>query len=303
MQQPAPRTQHPKRWWRRDRKSEAERRFLQHLDLIDRAAGSAARRSGFAPEDVEDFVSTIHRKLIEDDYAIIRKHRGTSRLSTYLTTVVHHAFHDWRNAQWGRFRPSSQAQRLGPLAIQLEQLLVRDQLDLRHAVETLRQRAGVEATAEELHHLAAQLPARLPRLRVGEEALRNRPSGEQEAADRRVMDDHRATTAEATRRILEGALEQLDSRERLVLRMHFGSGFKMATIARTLGVEQRSLYTMKDRSLRRLNDAFRAQGLTWDAVRDILGWAETPLPPLLSDDTSDPTQQRLTELPTTEDNP
>ena len=41
-------------------------------------------------------------KLIENDYAILAKFQGKAKLSTYLTTVIHNMFRDYRIQKWGR---------------------------------------------------------------------------------------------------------------------------------------------------------------------------------------------------------
>ncbi len=52
--------------------------------------------------------------------------------------VVQRLFLDHRNRQWGKWRPSAEAKRRGPLAILLERLVVRDGWTFEQAVETLR---------------------------------------------------------------------------------------------------------------------------------------------------------------------
>lgn len=281
MQQTFAAEHQPKRWWHRRRPASppsSEQIFLDHLDLVERAATSVARRSGFPSQDVEDFVSTVKVKLIEDDYQVIRRHRGDSSMSTYLATVVHHAFKDWRQQKWGRYRPSAKAKRLGPVAVQLEQLLVRDQLPLSAAVGMLqRRRAGSTVSESELRQLAAQLPPRTRRTMTDEEALAQQPSPESSAADRRVEDAERRAVAERAAEVLSRLWRQLPADDRLLLQMHYRDGCKISTIARTLGCNQRSLYTRRDRNLGDFRRACEAEGLTWDGVREILGWGETPL--------------------------
>ncbi len=260
---------------------DVERTFLDHLPLVERLASQAARRSGFPPEDVEDCVASLRLKLIDDDYAILRRHRGTSKMSTYLQIVVQHAFQDWRNQKWGRYRPSATAKRLGPLAIQLEQYLIREQLDLEMAIQHVLQRSkevSGEAlpTARALHQLAAQLPSRLRRTEVGEDALEHQPSPDTASADRRIRDTERRATAEVVYGILKRAMRELEPKQQLILQMFYADGCKGSAIARALGMEQRGLYTHKDRGIRHLRRAFDAEGLTWDSVRDILGWVEAP---------------------------
>lgn len=90
-----------------------EQLLLQHLAFIERAARNGAWRHGLRPEDGADFVSDLKVKLIADDYAVIRKFRGQSAFTTYLTAVVQHYLLDYRNRLWGKWRPSAEAKRMG----------------------------------------------------------------------------------------------------------------------------------------------------------------------------------------------
>lgn len=278
-----PRTTKPQKWWRRGRSRPLEQLFLENLDLVERAARSAGRRSGFSPEDVDDFVSSVKLKLIEDDYAVVREYRGDSKLSTYLVTVIHNLCRDYRNHLWGKFQPSAEAKRLGTTAMILERLLVRDGLDLATAIEMAKGRFEVPESREELDELAGRLPPRLRRFVVGEEALEERPETEAPRPEKRVEDSERAATAERVTEVLDEALRALEPRDLLILKMHLGDGRTLAAIARDLHLEQRRLYNRKDRCFRQLHEHFTRQGLTWDEVRTLLGWREHDLSSLLTD--------------------
>lgn len=247
--------------------------FLEHRPLIERVAASACRRAGLQPEEAEDFVSQVHIKLLDDNYAVLRKHRGDSRLTTYLTTVVHNQFKDFCNHKWGKFRHSAAAKRLGPEAKALERLLVIDRHDLESAIEILKTNHRVETPRRDLREIAAKLPHRSSRHFVGEEALVQQASQAPEAdAERRVADGERRTASKRVEDILSLALESLSTQDLLILKMIYRDGFTIAAIATTLGLEQRPLYSRKDKSLATLRAVFAAEGLTWDDVRDILGW-------------------------------
>ena len=143
-----------RRWWqRKPRWPKAV--FLEHRELIATVATRAARRSGFLEQDVEDFVSRVMVRMIEDDYAVIRRHRGDSSLRTFLITVVQNHCRDYRNHKWGKFRPSAIALELGTVAVELELLLVRDQHDLDTAIEILRSRGPRALSREELPEIVA----------------------------------------------------------------------------------------------------------------------------------------------------
>ncbi len=269
-----PQGQPRQRWWQpTSGPMDMEAVFLEHLELIEQVAEYAGRRAGFPRQEVEDFVSTVKVKLIDDDYAVLRRHRGESSLATYLTTVVHNLFKDFCDHKFGKFRPSAKAKQLGPTALALERLLVRDQHDLETALGILKNRPEVEASDDELRAVAAQLPVRTRRRFVGEEKLADRASEAPDtAADQRVEDGERSQTAMRVEGALNPALETLSSEDLLILKMYFRDGLSVATIASALGLEQRPLYTRREKCLRTLRAAFDAQGLTWEEVREVLGW-------------------------------
>src|SRR5829696_5080480 len=105
-----------------------EQLFLDSLDLIERIAVHACRRSRLRPEDKEDFVSLVHEKLLENDYAVIRKfeRRENASFATYLNTVIRRLLLDYQNHLWGKWRNSAEAERLGEVAERLEELINRD---------------------------------------------------------------------------------------------------------------------------------------------------------------------------------
>jgi hypothetical protein len=70
--------------------------FLAYLGHAERVALHACRQQGFDREEAEEFISTVKCKLIEDDYAIVRKFQGRSSFKTYLTVVVQWLFLEYR---------------------------------------------------------------------------------------------------------------------------------------------------------------------------------------------------------------
>ena len=144
--------------------------FLQHLDLIEKTIRAVCREKQLAKEEADDFAQSVHLKLLEDSGAVLRKYRGQASLPTYLRTVVLRHLLDQRNSQWGKWRPSAKAVRLGPHAERLEKLLVRDGLTLEEAVQILM--TELRLTRIEIETLASELPPRVARRRVDDELLR-----------------------------------------------------------------------------------------------------------------------------------
>jgi RNA polymerase sigma factor (sigma-70 family) len=246
--------------------------FLAHLSHIERVAAHACRRRGFSREDTEDFVSKVKEKLLEDGYAIIRKFQGKSSMPTYLTVVVQHLFQDHLNHLWGKWRPSEEAKRLGPLAIQLEKMLTRDRISFDEACETLRTNHHVEASPQELADLAAKLPHRAPPRRMeSEEALENRPS-EELTPDERVDARERGARRQIVLKILKDALKKLPAEDALLARM--SGELKISEIARQLHLDQKPLYRRRETILKTLRQELESQGVRPEEIGGLFSTPE-----------------------------
>src|SRR5688572_33281588 len=96
-----------------------EKLYLENLRSIERIAAFVARRNHLSADEAAEFIQEVRVRLLDDNYAIIRKFEGRSSLTTYLTTVINHLFHQCRVEMWGKWRPSAEAKRLGNKAITL----------------------------------------------------------------------------------------------------------------------------------------------------------------------------------------
>ena len=264
--------------FRRPRADDPARRVTGHRAAIERLARRSARRGGFRGADIDDFVSVVFEHLIEDDYAVVRKHRGTSSFVAYAAVVVENLLRDERDRRWGRFRPSAAACRLGADAVRLEQLVVRDGLELSTAIEMMRRNEGCTESPEALHEMVAAFPPRLGRATVGEvgEGALER-HGDDGGVETRVADDERLGVLQQVQATLDQAFAGLGTECVLLLKMHLADGFSIARIARIMGRDQRGLYSHKDRCLASMRGTFEARGLTWEQVREILGWSASDL--------------------------
>ena len=104
--------------------------LLDNLDLVERLVRFTARRHHLSFTDAEEFASIVRLKLVENDFAILRKFEGRSLLSTYLTVVIERLCHDFSIARWGKWRPSAAARRQGDVAMLLERSAVGNRLGL-----------------------------------------------------------------------------------------------------------------------------------------------------------------------------
>src|SRR5258708_1904751 len=153
-----------------------ERLFLSALTTINRAIAWTCARNHVSHEDAEEFGSHVRLKLIEENYAIIRKFQGRSALRTYLTVVIQRLFLDFRISAWGKWRPSAEAKRGGALAMLLEQLLVRDGHTFDEACQLLATKYGIAAEDAELERVASRFPMRVKRRFESDDRLVEMPT-------------------------------------------------------------------------------------------------------------------------------
>ena len=250
--------------------SEYERLFTENLELIDGVITAICRRHCCSPQDAEDFASTAKLKLIDNDYAVLRKFQGKSTLKTYLTTVLHNLFRDFRIHEWGRWRPSAKAKRHGPEIVQLETLLHRDGYSRDEAIEILKTNFGAETDRERLAELAAELPARVQRRPEGEDAVQKaKVVADAEAT---VIDLEREETAQQLGEQLTEALDDLTPQERLILKMRYRDSFSIAQIAQILNLKPRPLYKTFERCQAKLRRELEGRGVSSQDVVELVGW-------------------------------
>lgn len=265
--------------------------FEASLPHIERIVGSAARRLALRPDEKDDFQSWVHIRLMEDDYRVLRKFGGRSSLTTYLTAVIQNYSRDYRVREWGRWRPSAAAERLGVEAVQLEILRERDGFSLTEAVEKLRSDYGARMSQVDLLDLAGRLPRRTRVRFDGGDGLDSVPSSTR--ASVKIEEEERRTTLLRAREVIQRSLGKLALTDRLVLKMHYENGLRISTIAQVLGLKQRELYTRRDRCVRQLRRDLGTGGLQASQVLEALGWKEVDFkldftPELLGEPDPDP---------------
>ncbi len=247
--------------------------FLDNLAAIDRATASVCRVLGFRGDDADEFASWAKARLWDDDYALLRKWRRESALTTYLAVVLVNLGREFRVKRWGRWRPSAAALRAGTVAVSLERLVYRDGMRLDEAGTVLRARGETSATDRELGVLLASLPRRTPTRVVDDGGAAADAIPGDDAADDATLDAEQ----DAERRYVYGqlatAIASLASQEQIVIKASVLGGRSLADVARALGVEQKPLYRVREAALRTLARHLEAHGVTWPRVRDVLGAA------------------------------
>jgi len=238
--------------------------YVEHLDVINRISESLCRRNGVRDADAEDFAAEVRLKLLQDDYAVLRKFRGTSSTTTFLTVVISNLFRDHRIKEWGKWRPSAEAKRRGEAAVLLEIAVYRDGRTFEEACTVLEQNGRLGVTREELRRIMAELPRR-PARRVVEEANPDELIAD-DSADGKLLDGERAAHVRAATEAVQRAVERLDPEDRLIVRMRFFEGFTIAEVARALGAAQKPLYARLQRILGALGRQLAAEGIRAESL-------------------------------------
>jgi DNA-directed RNA polymerase specialized sigma24 family protein len=241
----------------------SEAAFLLALPVIDRIVGIISRRNALAVSDADEFAAWARSRIADNEYAILRKFGGRSSLATYLSVVLGNLFRDYRNSTWGRWRPSAAAQRLGPIGIRLEELLVRDGSPLREAIGVLRS-AGVAESDRDLARMATRLPHRAVEKEVALDDLGD--TIEDSTRIPALSGDDRLRVERAIR----GAVELLPDEDRVITRMRFWDGISVADIARILRLNQKSLYRRIENIQQRLKASMSTYGVSEQDVLDLL---------------------------------
>jgi RNA polymerase sigma factor for flagellar operon FliA len=244
----------------------SEQLFLSELAVIERVIAWVCARRCLRGADAEDFASVVKSRLIENDYEVLAKFQGRSSLKTYLTSVINRHYLDFQVQRFGKWRPSAEARRLGPVAVRLECLMFRDGLTFDEASGVLQSDPRVTETRDALHAMSQRLPNRPSRNLSG-----NGPEPSRlESAASTVERAERQALAERTFDVIRRSLSQLPARDRVFLRLHLESGLTVADVARSLGLDQKALYRKKEDVLKRLRAALEAEGIGSEAARELL---------------------------------
>lgn len=241
--------------------------YSAHSETIEAALAQVGRMHRLSSDAHDEFCSWARIRLLDRDQAILRKFQGRSSLRTFLITVVGRLYLDWRNAEWGKWRPTAEARRAGSVGIELERMILRDQLTYEEATEALAAR-GL-ASQEECGRVWATLAQRPPRRHAGESALHALAAAG--SASDRVMDAERQATATRASAALEKAMGQLSPGDQVLVRLRFADGVSVARIAQMTGEDQKALYRRFERVLGVMRQLITAEGVDAREIAPLLG--------------------------------
>lgn len=239
--------------------------FLSQLAAIERVISFVSSRHHMPGVEADDFASHVKLKLIEDDYAILRKFQGRSSLRTYLTVVIQRLFLDYRISAWGKWRPSAEALRGGEIAVLLERLMTRDGYGFEEACELLETNHQLTVPRASLEVIAGRLPVRTRRRFESDEALAQ-VAADQPPTDNVIAERERTAAAGRIAAALKAATAGLDAQDRLIIALRFEDGRSVVEIAKLLRLEQKSLYRRIERLMKELRGRLEAQGVGASAL-------------------------------------
>ena len=242
--------------------------LVEHLELIDKVVRFVARRHHLSPADTEDFASLVRFRLVDRDFAVLRKFKQRSAFSTYVTIVIERICLDFCIARWGKWRPSAVARRLGAEAILLEQLIVRDGITFDEAVGTLQTNHSVHLTRAELHAVLLQLPVRTPRRRAGYLAT---SALDDHTSTAIFVDDEDERVAVRVNAALRNAVSALPPEDQEIVRLRFGAGRSVAEIARLYALPPKTLYRRLQRIAFTLRLELQQRGVQESEITLIVG--------------------------------
>ncbi len=256
-----------------------QRLLVDHLSVVDQIVRTTGRRRHLAAPELEDFSGFVRLRLVENDYAILRKFQNRSSLFTYLSAVIERLSLDYCAEQWGRWRASAMAERLGPAAVVLERLVSRDGHTLEEALEIIRSSHSLGLDKAGLLKLWAQLPQRVRTTDVGEEAAAAVPSPltSEERVDAAAFHEN----IERIGRALKAALDQLSAQERVVLALRFDQDMSMVQIAKLTGSSVPTLHRRLEKAVTLLRASLSRSGLERHEIMELIGHPSIALAPLL----------------------
>lgn len=242
--------------------------LTRFLPQIGKIVASVGRRQGLHQHEEEELNGEVRLKLLENDCARLRAYSGRSKFETYLLVCVQHLARDLRDKKLGAWEPSAEARRIGPQAVALETLWVRDGLTLDECERTLAPRFPT-LSRPEIEEIAIRLPVRARRRLEGDEGLERRPAA---TPSPDLQLEEREGFA-ARRRVVSALFEEvaeLSIEDRQLVRLRTESGFKVSEIARlcaaSLGVEAKALYPRFEKIFATLKRRLGERGLGTEEI-------------------------------------
>lgn len=247
---------------------EARTWFDRHFELVCKVIEGISRRHGLQDDEFKSFRSYAYERLLEREFRMIRAYSRRAAPRTYLTVVLTNVYRDFRNRQFGKFRPSAAARRMGAEGVLLDTLIHRDGHPMDEAIRMVASRDDVTLDEPELREIVARLPRRTRRSKVRLDDVPP-PAADEDPGRVHDREVRRRRLSECREALLE-AMERLPSEDRRILRLHLWEGKTLAAVSREMKLEQKPLYRRVKGAYQRLRTDLEARGFRGDDVADLL---------------------------------
>lgn len=234
---------------------------------IERAIRAVVREQRIKGPDAEDFAQDARLHLIRNGCHVLRRFRAINgcTLSTYLHTVLRRVLLNARAREFGRWRPSAHARRLGPHAVDLERLTIRDGLPVSAAVAMLEHHGAAGAHLAEAIALLSPISGRHGKVRASAVHF---VEGDQPGCCQ--PDPLPAAEALHVHAALERAFDALPADDRRLIEERYANGAAVGLIAIGAGMTRRQMYARYERIQARLRRQMVREGIDDAAVAAVL---------------------------------
>ena len=247
-----------------------EQFLLTQLSGIRSLARSVARSQRLSAAQTQDFIADVLVHFIEKDYAVLRKFRRKCSLRTFLSVVIKRLCLDARIAEWGKWRPSAHSRRAGEIVVMIERLTMRDGLTFDEACAILRTNHKLVFDDRALErHVGGFHPRSRPHFVRHEGTLDEPVSGA--TADRSLLDRDADRALGQAAAAMTATFQSLPALDREILTLHFRDGLTVASIARSLGRDQKQLHRRFACALKRMRKSLEAAHVRKPEVLGAIG--------------------------------
>lgn len=247
--------------------------YSDNVNLINEAIRIICRKHGMPSDEEQDFAQHVHLQLIEDDYRKIRAFKGSSSLKTYLYTVISRILIDHVRTKW---HPSTEAQRLGATAVELEKLIFRNNYTVHEACHILAANPATAIDEQAAREVLAKLRVRRPRPVRAEDSEAELPRFPDPAPDpeERIMQKQRLQKKEEVLAQVGTMLRSFMDEDKLLLKLIFIGGHKISEVSRILGMDERMTYRRTQTLLKTMRETMAAAGISETDAREAFAAAD-----------------------------
>jgi hypothetical protein len=239
-----------------------------HWPTVTEVVERSRRKLGADEEEGETVESMVKLKLYANNFEIIRNFRRESSFPVYLRTIVQRTFHDLRVERFGKWHHSAAAERLGPLAKDLERMIYREGYTESEAISALLT-SHPEISRTSLENMLRALPIKDHRpTTVSMQDIEDMAFTDADS-DVLMITGERLRLSAQVAAVVRRFMEALEDTDRQLLQFLFERNLKVSTIARMLMTDQKALYRRRDDLLARLRDELKSVGIGPEEAADL----------------------------------